>query len=78
MPNESGPGGKHLNCSIGICHGSATEFESLEGMIRIADQALYGAKNNGRATFFMDESGSIVVKRAVLDVYRRPTPVKPQ
>ena len=48
MPNEGNPDAAYLSCSIGICHGPATDFESLEHMIRLADQALYCAKERGR------------------------------
>jgi len=46
-----------LSCSIGICCGYATEFEALTDMIRLADQALYCAKNRGRARFVVAQTG---------------------
>ncbi len=51
MPNEGNPDDKFLSCSIGICHGLAADFDSLDDMIRMADEALYCAKNGGRGTF---------------------------
>jgi diguanylate cyclase (GGDEF)-like protein len=53
LPNENSPNSKVLNCSIGICQGLANEFDSIEDMIRRADEALYCAKKQGRARFVM-------------------------
>lgn len=51
------PSGDFLSCSIGICQGSAADFDSLEDMILAADQALYCAKNMGRGRFVVAVSG---------------------
>lgn len=51
--HEGSPGGGLLSCSIGICHGLPVDFDSLEDMIQVADQAMYRAKENGRGTFFI-------------------------
>jgi len=40
-----------VGCSIGVCHGSARQFNSVDDMIRIADAALYQAKEQGRGRF---------------------------
>ncbi len=40
-----------VGCSIGICHGNARNFASVNDMIRIADEALYCAKEKGRGRF---------------------------
>jgi len=51
IPREDHKAGDFLSCSIGICQGDASDFDSLDLMIRLADQALYCAKNRGRAQF---------------------------
>lgn len=51
IQHEGSPGGGLLSCSIGICHGMAVDFDSLEDMIQAADQAMYRAKESGRGTF---------------------------
>ena len=53
VPNEDSPDSKVLSCSIGICQGLATEFDSIDEMIRRADEALYRAKKQGRARYVM-------------------------
>ena len=53
VPNEDSPDSKELSCSIGICQGLATEFDSIDEMIRRADEALYRAKKQGRARYVM-------------------------
>lgn len=53
VPNEDSPGSRVLSCSIGICQGLASEFESMDDMIRRADEALYCAKKQGRARYVM-------------------------
>jgi diguanylate cyclase (GGDEF)-like protein len=55
IPNEGGPEGGLLSCSIGICEGAVAQFNSLEDMIRVADEALYRAKERGRATYEVAE-----------------------
>ncbi len=55
MPNEGNRDDRFLSCSIGICHGLAAGFGSLESMIRAADEALYCAKEKGRGTFVVAE-----------------------
>ncbi|SFE82365.1 Diguanylate cyclase, GGDEF domain [Marinobacter sp. DSM 26671] len=47
MPSEHSPDSKVLSCSIGICQGLANEFDSIDDMIRRADEALYCAKKTG-------------------------------
>ncbi|MEE4296971.1 MAG: GGDEF domain-containing protein [Wenzhouxiangella sp.] len=37
-----------VGCSIGICQGNAQSFDSIDEMIRIADEALYCAKEKGK------------------------------
>ncbi len=54
MPNEDSPNGKFLSCSIGICHGMPADYDSLEDMIKLADEALYSAKERGRGTFVVN------------------------
>ena len=51
VPNEDGSDSKVLSCSIGICQGLANEFDSIDDMIRRADEALYCAKKQGRARY---------------------------
>ncbi|TYC57709.1 GGDEF domain-containing protein [Marinobacter sp. BW6] len=51
VPNEDSPDSKVLSCSIGICQGLASEFDSIDDMIRRADEALYRAKKQGRARY---------------------------
>lgn len=51
LPNEGSPDGKLLSCSIGICEGLAKDFDSIDDMIRMADEALYRAKKQGRARY---------------------------
>jgi diguanylate cyclase (GGDEF)-like protein len=53
VPNEDSPNSKILSCSIGICQGLASEFDSIDDMIRRADEALYCAKKQGRARYVM-------------------------
>ncbi|ODM29783.1 hypothetical protein A6779_11675 [Marinobacter adhaerens] len=53
VPNEDSPNSKILSCSIGICQGLASEFDSIDDMIRKADEALYCAKKQGRARYVM-------------------------
>ncbi len=53
MPSEHSPDSKVLSCSIGICQGLANEFDSIDDMIRRADEALYCAKKQGRARYVM-------------------------
>ncbi len=53
VPNEDSPDSKMLSCSIGVCQGLASDFESIEDMIRKADEALYCAKKQGRARYVM-------------------------
>jgi len=53
VPNEDSPDSKALSCSIGICQGLANEFDSIDDMIRRADEALYCAKKQGRARYVM-------------------------
>jgi diguanylate cyclase (GGDEF)-like protein len=48
VPNKDSPNSKVLSCSIGICQGLARDFDSIEDMIRKADEALYCAKKQGR------------------------------
>jgi len=50
VPSEHSPDSKVLSCSIGICQGLANEFDSIDDMIRRADEALYCAKKQGRAS----------------------------
>lgn len=56
LANAGSPDQRPLSCSIGICHGSAVNFSSLHEAIQLADEALYQAKNSGRATFAMAAS----------------------
>ena len=51
VPNAGSPNHRMLSCSIGVCHGSAVSLSSLHEAIQLADEALYQAKNNGRATY---------------------------
>ncbi len=51
VPNAGSPDHRLLSCSIGICHRSAANLLSLNEAIQLADEALYQAKKNGRATF---------------------------
>ncbi|HAP52109.1 diguanylate cyclase domain-containing protein [Marinobacter sp. UBA2498] len=51
VPSEHSPDSKVLSCSIGICQGLANEFDSIDDMIRRADEALYCAKKQGRARY---------------------------
>tara|TARA_B100000749_G_scaffold173378_1_gene133734 strand:+ start:1215 stop:2294 length:1080 start_codon:yes stop_codon:yes gene_type:complete len=53
VPNEDSPNSKILSCSIGICQGLASEFDTIDDMIRRADEALYCAKKQGRARYVM-------------------------
>lgn len=53
VPNEDSPDSKVLSCSIGVCQGLANEFDSIDDMIRRADEALYRAKKQGRARYVM-------------------------
>lgn len=53
VPNDDSPNSKALSCSIGICQGLAGEFDSIDDMIRRADEALYCAKKQGRARYVM-------------------------
>ncbi|MBU2953745.1 GGDEF domain-containing protein [Marinobacter sp. F3R08] len=53
LPNEASPDRRNLSCSIGICQGLANDFESVDDMIKRADEALYRAKNEGRARYVM-------------------------
>lgn len=46
-----------IGCSIGICHGNARNFESIDDMIRIADEALYCAKEKGRSRLVIAVDG---------------------
>ena len=46
-----------LSCSVGICHGLAADYESIDEMIRIADRALYCAKERGRARVVVSKRG---------------------
>lgn len=57
MRNEDNPIEGGLSCSIGICEGFAADFDSLEEMIKAADDALFCAKNRGRGTFVVAEPG---------------------
>ncbi|HKK55670.1 GGDEF domain-containing protein [Marinobacter sp.] len=57
IPSENSPSGDFLSCSIGVCQGSAADFDSLEDMILAADQALYQAKNMGRGRFVVAGPG---------------------
>ena len=49
--NAGSPDGRNLSCSIGICQGPAIGFQSLNQAIHRADEALYQAKHQGRATY---------------------------
>lgn len=55
IPNGGGLENGLLSCSIGICQSFATDFDSLGDMIRMADEALYCAKERGRATYVVAE-----------------------
>lgn len=64
MPNEDSPSGKLLSCSIGICHGMPAAYDSLENMIKTADEALYSAKERGRGMFVVncpDGAAAVVI-----------------
>ncbi|SHK29540.1 diguanylate cyclase (GGDEF) domain-containing protein [Marinobacter antarcticus] len=54
MPNEGSTSGKFLTCSIGICHGMPADYDSLENMIKTADEALYSVKERGRGRSIVD------------------------
>ena len=53
VPFQDSSGDGLLSCSIGVCQGRAADFASVDDMIRLADQALYRAKNEGRARFVL-------------------------
>lgn len=53
IANEDSPASRFLSCSIGICQGPASDFGSVEEMIRRADDALYQAKKAGRGQYVM-------------------------
>lgn len=57
MAGEGKDGKRLLSCSIGICRGYAADFDALADMIQLADQALYCAKNRGRARFVVAQAG---------------------
>lgn len=42
-----------VGCSIGVCQGNAQSFDRIEEMIRIADEALYCAKERGKGCFVL-------------------------
>lgn len=51
LPHGKGKGQEFMSCSIGFKFGLASQFKKPEDMIQLADQALYMAKDSGRACF---------------------------
>lgn len=48
IPNRSSLACPYITISLGICTGTVANIKNFDSIIKIADQALYQAKNNGR------------------------------
>ena len=72
LANGSSSDHRFLSCSIGICHGPAVGFSSLAAAIHQADEALYAAKEAGRARFVLTAEGDRPNNEAADSVVARP------
>lgn len=71
LANAGSPDNRLLSCSIGICHGPAARFSSLEEAINQADAALYEAKEGGRARFVITTAGARTGRKSTNPVAAR-------